>query len=63
MYERNIHNFMPQYPNFQIAELKLLLEDANKVGFNQYKLEKDFLLTLILAKISTNPAYANLIFK
>ncbi|GHW02706.1 hypothetical protein AGMMS50249_4920 [candidate division SR1 bacterium] len=61
MYLSNINKFLAQYPDLSKAKFGKILAWSNP-GFDIYKLEKDFLLTLILAKISIDDKYKNLMW-
>jgi len=63
MYLEKITQFLPQYQNLDPIKFLAILETSNTKIFDQFKLEKDFLLTLILIKTGTNEKYKNLIFK
>ncbi len=60
MYYKNITKFLPWYKNFTKDEILEIIQYSNK-WFIEHKLEKDFLLTLILIKFSKN--FPDLIFK
>ncbi|NDK08583.1 hypothetical protein EOM39_05080 [Candidatus Gracilibacteria bacterium] len=60
MFINNISKFLPNYKDYKKSEFKKILSWANK-GFDAYKIEKDFLLTLILIKFGEK--YPDLIFK
>lgn len=60
MFINNISKFLPNYKDYKKSEFKKILSWANK-WFDAYKIEKDFLLTLILIKFWEK--YPDLIFK
>jgi predicted nucleotidyltransferase component of viral defense system len=61
MYIENINKFLNNYENINKKDFLLLLKKSNKKWFVLTKLEKDFLLTLILIKFWEK--YSELIFK
>ena len=61
MFINLISKFSDTYKSMQKQEFLELLERSNSLGFNEYKLEKDFLLTLILIKFWE--VFPDLIFK
>lgn len=61
MFIKNIKKFLPNYENISEKEFLEILKISNKKDFNQFKFEKDFLLTLILIKFWEK--YPYLIFK
>ena len=61
MYIKKIKNFLPQHENISIEDFILILKKSNISSFDQFKLEKDFLLTIILIKFGEK--YSDLIFK
>lgn len=61
MYIDNISSFLPAYSNYERNELLSIFRFANTKGFVTMKMEKDFLLTLILIKFWEK--YEDLIFK
>lgn len=61
MYIEKIRNFLPDYENLDKQSFLSILKISNKSSFISMKLEKDFLLTLILIKIWEK--YPELIFK
>ncbi|MDD3262584.1 MAG: nucleotidyl transferase AbiEii/AbiGii toxin family protein [Candidatus Absconditabacteria bacterium] len=56
-----INDFLPKYQNLSKEEFLSILKKSNTGKFDEYKLEKDFLLTLILIKFGEK--YPDLIFK
>lgn len=60
MYIKKIKNFLPDYNNLEVSDYLNILKNSNK-EFSLIKLEKDFLLTLILIKFWEK--YPDLIFK
>jgi hypothetical protein len=50
MYIEQINNFLDKYENFNRKDFLLLLAKSNKKKFIISKLEKDFLLTIVLIK-------------
>ena len=56
-----INDFLPKYQNLSKEEFLSILKKSNTWKFDEYKLEKDFLLTLILIKFWEK--YPDLIFK
>lgn len=50
MFIDHINEFLPQYQNLSKEEFLAILKKSNTGKFDEYKLEKDFLLTLILIK-------------
>lgn len=60
MYIDKISKFLSNYNNIKKSEFINILDRSN-IGFDDYKLEKDFLLTLILIKFGEK--YPNLVFK
>jgi hypothetical protein len=50
MFIEGINDFLADYQNFSKENFLDTLKISNKLDFNIYKLEKDFLLTLILIK-------------
>lgn len=60
MYLDNIHRFLPEYENIEKTYFFNILDWSN-IWFDIYKLEKDFLLTLILIKFWEK--YPDLVFK
>ena len=50
MYINNISRFLPKYTNYERNELLSIFKFANTKGFVDMKIEKDFILTLILMK-------------
>jgi len=61
MFINNIKKFLPQYNNFNRNDFLSILKYANDSWFVNLKLEKDFLLTIILIKFWNK--YSDLIFK
>ena len=61
MYITKIKNFLEEYKNFEKEEFLEILNFSNKKWYSLIKLEKDFLLTLILIKFSQK--FPDLIFK
>lgn len=61
MYLSKINKFLANYSNYKKSYFKNILDWSNTVWFDSYKLEKDFLLTLILIKFWEK--YPELIFK
>lgn len=61
MYIDNISTFLPKYADYSRNDLLAILKFANTNWFVNLKLEKDFILTLILIKFWEK--YPNLIFK
>jgi len=61
MYIEKIRAFLPQYQNITKEDFILILKKSNTDWFDEFKLEKDFLLTLILSKFWKQ--YPELIFK
>ncbi len=61
MYLKNIKKFLWKYDNLSKTKFIKILGWSNKLNFDDYKLEKDFLLTLILIKFWEK--YSDLIFK
>ncbi len=61
MFIEHIHTFLPKYTNLSKEQFLTLLKKSNTDNFDLYKLEKDFLLTLILIKFGEH--YSDLIFK
>lgn len=61
MFIEHINEFLPQYANLSKEEFLSILKKSNTGKFDEYKLEKDFLLTLILIKFWEK--YPDLIFK
>ncbi len=61
MYLKNIKKFLWQYDNLTKSKFIKILNWSNELHFDDYKLEKDFLLTLILIKFWEK--YPDLIFK
>jgi hypothetical protein len=50
MFIKNIKKFLPSYENISEKDLLEILKISNKKDFDQFKFEKDFLLTLVLIK-------------
>ena len=50
MYIEKIHNFFPKYQNIALWKYIYILQWANTKNFDDHKMEKDFLLTLILMR-------------
>lgn len=61
MFIANIKKFLPEYKNYKKSEFIKILNWSNSIWFDSYKMEKDFLLTLVLIKIWKS--YPDLIFK
>ena len=61
MFIKNIKVFLTQYENYSKNDFLTLLKFANKGWFISHKLEKDFVLTLLLIKFWDK--YPDLIFK
>lgn len=61
MYIKKIKTFLPDYENLEKEVFLWMLDISNKKSFESMKLEKDFLLTLILIKLWEK--YPDLIFK
>lgn len=61
MYIKKINNFLKDYANYNKQEFLDILKISNTKKFDIFKLEKDFLLTLILIKFWEK--YKDLIFK
>ncbi len=61
MFIANIKKFLPEYENYKKSEFIKILNWSNKLWFDSYKMEKDFLLTLVLIKIWKT--YPDLTFK
>jgi len=61
MFIENINKFLPKYKNIDKQYFVEILDFSNKNGFDLIKLEKDFLLTLILIKFGKK--FPDLIFK
>jgi predicted nucleotidyltransferase component of viral defense system len=61
MFIKNIKKFLPSYENISEKDLLEILKISNKKDFDQFKFEKDFLLTLVLIKFWEK--YPDLIFK
>ena len=61
MFIAHIKKFLPKYENINKADFINILNWANITWFDIYKLEKDFLLTLILIKFWKK--YKDLVFK
>jgi hypothetical protein len=61
MYITKINKFLKQYDNIEKDKFLSILNKANFLKFRLSKLEKDFLLTLILIKFGEK--YSDLIFK
>ena len=61
MYIEKINDFLPSYKNISKENFLDILNFSNKLNYNLYKLEKDFLLTLILIKFWED--FPDLIFK
>ncbi|MFZ2337877.1 MAG: hypothetical protein WAW59_07060 [Patescibacteria group bacterium] len=61
MFIDNIKLFHPAHSNMSREVFFDVLSDANKNRFNIYKMEKDFLLTLILIQFSDT--FPDLVFK
>jgi len=50
MFIEHIQEFLPQYSNLSKEEFLSVLKKSNTGNFDEFKLEKDFLLTLILIR-------------
>lgn len=61
MYLNKIQDFLPKYENIEIREFSQILNLSNTQAFTKSKLEKDFLLSLILIKFWE--IFPDLIFK
>lgn len=61
MFIKKINKYLPQYKNIEKQDFLNILDISNNRKFDLYKLEKDFLLTLILIKFWEK--YSDLIFK
>lgn len=61
MFINKINKFLDEYENIQKEDFLLILEKTNNTWFVSTKLEKDFLLTLILIKFWEK--YPDLVFK
>jgi len=61
MFIEHIQEFLPQYSNLSKEEFLSVLKKSNTGNFDEFKLEKDFLLTLILIRFWQK--YPDLIFK
>lgn len=61
MFIEYITTFNHEYENIEKREFLELLQSSNTLEFNEYKLEKDFLLTLILIKFWK--IFPDLVFK
>jgi hypothetical protein len=61
MFINKINIFLPQYENIEKNYFLEILNFSNKKNFDLIKLEKDFLLTLILIKFGK--LFPDLIFK
>jgi len=61
MFINKIKDFLPSYDNFSKEKFEQIIKISNLHWFNPLKLEKDFILTLILIKFSLS--FPELIFK
>jgi len=61
MYIEKINKFLPNHQNINKDDFILILNKSNKENFDIFKLEKDFLLTMLLIKFWEK--YNDLIFK
>jgi predicted nucleotidyltransferase component of viral defense system len=61
MFINQIVLFLEKYPNIEKQQFLEILSISNTQGFEPFKFEKDFLLTLILIKFGEK--YPDLIFK
>ena len=61
MYIEKIHDFLPKYENISRERYMNILKWANILEFDEFKMEKDFLLTLILVRFWE--IFPDLIFK
>lgn len=61
MYIERINTFLEKYKNLKKEEFIKIINLSNEKGFDIYKFEKDFLLTLILIRFGEK--YPDLIFK
>lgn len=61
MFIKKIHRFLPDYDNLESEYFRWMLDFSNTKNFDKIKLEKDFLLTLILIKFGQ--IFPDLIFK
>jgi len=61
MYIEKIHNFLPKYENISRERYMNILKWANTLKFDEFKMEKDFLLTLILLRFWE--MFPDLVFK
>ena len=61
MFIDRIATFLPQYQNRMKEDFLIMLRSVNSDSFFELKLEKDFLLTIILIKFGEK--YGDLVFK